>query len=80
MLTIELFVVCLYDKKNCNYMLTEQLADMLGSLGEYRLGYGTTIYLDILYETMPLYSRIQSDIMDFFSMAAPSKYNTSLYL
>jgi hypothetical protein len=59
MLTIELFVVCLYHKKNCNYMLTEQLVDMLGSLGEYRLGYGTTIYLDILYETMPLYSRIQ---------------------
>jgi hypothetical protein len=40
-------------------MLTGQLADMLGSLGEYRLGYGTTIYLDILYETKPVYSRIQ---------------------
>jgi hypothetical protein len=59
MLTIELFVVCLYDKKNCNYMLTEQLAYMLGSLGDYRLGCSVSIYLDILYETMQLYIHIQ---------------------
>lgn len=59
MLTIELFVVCLYDKKNCNYMLTEQLVYMLGSLGEYWLDCGTPIYLDILYETMQFYIHIQ---------------------
>jgi hypothetical protein len=61
-------------------MLTEQVAYMLGSLGDYRPDYGLSIYLDILYETTRVYIRIQSDIMDFFSMAAPNKYNTPLYL
>jgi hypothetical protein len=40
-------------------MSKEQGAYMLDISGEYSLDYGTTIYLDIPYETRPLYSHIQ---------------------